>query len=71
MKYLGMDVHSKATVWCLLDENGKLCGQGRVATTVNGLQRLSASWVAERGCWQRKRWARRLTSSTTSWRVAV
>ena len=40
MKYLGMDVHSKATAWCLLDERGQVSGQGRVATTVAGLSTL-------------------------------
>ena len=37
MRYLGIDVHSKATVWCLLDEAGETVGQGRVETTVEGL----------------------------------
>ena len=27
MKYLGIDVHSKASVWCLLDESGSRVGR--------------------------------------------
>jgi transposase len=33
MRYLGLDVHSAATVWCLLDAAGKKLGQGKVPTT--------------------------------------
>jgi hypothetical protein len=34
MKYLGLDVHVKSTVWCLLDEEGNVSGRGQVETTV-------------------------------------
>ena len=33
----GIDVHSRATVWCLLDDAGETVGRGRVATTADGL----------------------------------
>jgi transposase len=33
MRYLGMDVHAKSTVWCLLDAQGEVVSQGRVATS--------------------------------------
>ena len=40
MKYLGIDVHSRASVWCLLDESGEIVRQGRVVTTADGLAAL-------------------------------
>lgn len=40
MKYLGIDVHSSASVWCLLDQDGKSVDRGRVATTAPALQAL-------------------------------
>ena len=42
MRYLGIDVHSKATVWCLLDASGEKLEQGRVGTTADGLAELVA-----------------------------
>lgn len=32
MRYLGMDVHAKSTVWCLLDAQGERVREGKVAT---------------------------------------
>jgi transposase len=43
MKYLGLDVHLKSTVWCLLDEDGVIAGHGQVETTRLGLQQLLSS----------------------------
>ena len=40
MEYLGIDVHTKASVWCLLDENGEVRARGRVETTVPALGEL-------------------------------
>jgi len=40
MKYLGTDVHVTSTVWHLLDEAGETVGQGKVATTADGLSKL-------------------------------
>jgi transposase len=40
MKYLGLDVHVKATVFCLLDEQGERLETGKVATAVPELERL-------------------------------
>ncbi|HMB89256.1 MAG TPA: IS110 family transposase [Rhodothermales bacterium] len=40
MKYLGLDVHLKSTVWCLLDEEGATVEHGSVETTVVGLREL-------------------------------
>ena len=37
---LGLDVHSGATVWCLLDEAGETAGRGKVATTAPALTAL-------------------------------
>ena len=34
MQSLGIDVHSQASVWCLLDEDGEIRARGKVATTV-------------------------------------
>jgi transposase len=33
VRYLGMDVHAKSTVWCLVDAQGAVTGEGRIATT--------------------------------------
>lgn len=40
MRYLGMDVHAKSTVWCLLGEEGELLERGRVATSAPALTEL-------------------------------
>lgn len=40
MKYLGLDVHLKSTVWCLLDEEGQIIKRGKVDTTGYGLSEL-------------------------------
>jgi hypothetical protein len=32
MEYLGIDVHTKARVWCLLGEGGEVRARGRVET---------------------------------------
>lgn len=40
MRYLGLDVHTGATVWCLLDGAGEVAGRGKVATTAEELTRL-------------------------------
>ena len=42
MEYLGIDVHSKASVWCLLGEDGEVHARGRVETTVPALGELVA-----------------------------
>ena len=46
MQYLGIDVHVQSTVWCLLDDDGKVVERGKVPTTAAELtelvQRLSA-----------------------------
>jgi transposase len=41
MQYLGIDVHSQASVWCLLGEDGEVRARGRVETTVPALGRLA------------------------------
>ena len=40
MRYLGMDVHAKSTVWCLVDEHGEVQREGNVATTAAALTAL-------------------------------
>ena len=42
MRYLGIDVHSKATVWCLLDQTGEVIHRGKVPTTRLALRGLVA-----------------------------
>lgn len=42
MRYLGLDVHSKATVGCLLDAEGTQLGRFKVPTTAPDLQDLVA-----------------------------
>ena len=43
MKYLGIDVHADATVWCLLDEAGTQLGTGRTKTSSLALCELATS----------------------------
>ena len=40
MRYLGMDVHAKATVWCLVDAQGEVVSEGRTPTTASALATL-------------------------------
>ena len=40
MRYLGLDVHSEATVYCLLDANGNELERGKVSTSAAALQEL-------------------------------
>ena len=40
MRYLGLDVHCGATVWCLLDDTGEVVERGKVATTAPALTAL-------------------------------
>ena len=41
MQYLGIDVHSAASVWCLLDETGEQVATGRTDTTFPALRDLA------------------------------
>ncbi len=47
MKYLGMDVHSKATVWCLLDGDGEPVARGSVETNARALGHLACELSCE------------------------
>jgi hypothetical protein len=49
MRYLGMDVHAKSTVWCLADEHGEVVREGRIATTAPALEALVRELRAEDG----------------------
>ena len=40
MRYLGMDVHAKATVWCLVDAQGEVVREGHTPTTAAALATL-------------------------------
>ena len=40
MRYLGMDVPAKSTVWCLLDAQGEVVSEGRTPTTAPALAAL-------------------------------
>jgi transposase len=40
VQYLGIDVHSQASVWCLLGEDGEIRARGKVETTVPALGEL-------------------------------
>jgi hypothetical protein len=40
MRYLGMDVHVKSTVWCLLDVAGEVVEKGKSLTTAAELTGL-------------------------------
>ena len=39
-KYLGIDVHTNSSTWCLIGENGEVLDEGKVPTTVPDLQEL-------------------------------
>lgn len=41
MRYLGIDVHSSASVWCLLDEHGEQAARGRIETSYDTLKALA------------------------------
>jgi transposase len=47
VRYLGMDVHAKWTVWCLLDAQGEVAAQGRVETSAAALGALVRELSAE------------------------
>ncbi len=47
MRYLGIDVHSNTSTWCLLDEAGEVLERGRVGTTIPVLQRLCEAQLEE------------------------
>ena len=47
MRYLGMDVHGKSTVWCLVDERGEVVREGRIPTTAPALTALMRELAAE------------------------
>ena len=40
MRYLGMDVHAKSTVWCLLDRAGEVLREGKVLTSAAAITAL-------------------------------
>jgi transposase len=42
VKYVGIDVHSSASVWCLLDQSGEQIDRGRTPTTYPALHELAA-----------------------------
>jgi transposase len=46
--YVGMDVHSKESVFVMADTKGKIRAQGTLATTVEGLQRWQAHYQVPR-----------------------
>ena len=47
MRYLGMDVHAKATVYCALDDRGEVVERGEVPTTAVALSTLVKKHAAE------------------------
>jgi transposase len=47
VKYLGIDVHSAASVWCLLDEDGEPVATGRSDTTFPALRDLASELAAD------------------------
>ena len=46
MRYLGIDVHPKSTVWCLLDAQGEVRRAGKVPTSAAG-QRPRRLWAEQ------------------------
>jgi transposase len=48
-RYVGLDAHSKNCVYVIQDESGKRVGEGRVATTMDGLQLLCGRYELAAG----------------------
>lgn len=42
MRYLGIDVHSQTSVWCLLDPAGEVLAEGKTRTSAADLQKLAS-----------------------------
>jgi transposase len=42
MRYLGIDVHSQTSVWCLLDQAGEVLAEGKTRTSAGDLQKLAS-----------------------------
>ena len=47
--YVGMDVHSKESVFMMMDGKGKRCAQGALSTTLEGFQRWQEQYRVPRG----------------------
>jgi len=47
VKYLGIDVHSAASVWCLLDQDGEQVATGRSDTTFPALRDLASELASD------------------------
>jgi transposase len=47
VRYLGIDVHSSASVWCLLDEHGEQAARGRIETSHEKLKALATELGAK------------------------
>ena len=41
MRYLGIDVHSQTSVWCLLDQAGEVLAEGKTRTNAADLEKLA------------------------------
>ena len=48
-RYVGLDAHSKSCVYVIQDENGTRVGEGKVATTLDGLQSISTRYKLPTG----------------------
>ena len=63
--YVGLDVHSKQSVFVIEDENGKVVARGKVATSRKGMERLRTAHALPRA----PRWAWRRGRLASSWRA--
>jgi hypothetical protein len=57
--YVGLDVHSKSSVFVTQDADGKLVGRGEVPASREGLEQLCSQFVCHperRWPWRRERW---------------
>ena len=48
-RYVGLDAHSKRSVFVIQDENGRQVGEGSVPTTLEGLERMRARYQLTSG----------------------
>ena len=47
MRYVGMDIHSKTTTFCVIDDEGKICKRGKVYSGETGWLEVVGHWPGE------------------------
>jgi len=47
MRYVGMDIHSKTTTFCVIDDEGKICKRGKVESGESQWLGIVSHWPGE------------------------